>query len=444
MQMQTTQRYQWAWVERRVEATVAVWNGSMLPVLPGGRRYNSGEQQRREDAYDEGMRAVEREIRQAPRNRAERLETQDRIVAAFGRFSATALDLDDETVEVLTNDFLPVGTKLARWARQFDASLSMADITQACRNAWTACGLQPLLGLPVRLTPSILGYSFLYPYSDNFLDQEDVSPEAKLQFSQRFRCLLRGEDIAGLSVRESALRALIGLIEREYPRARYPHVFDALLAIHQAQEQSIQQVARGRHYDCRELLRMSCAKGGSSVLADACLARDGLTEEESRFAFEWGVLLQLGDDLQDVREDMRRGSWTLFSQAAASGEPLDALVMQLLQFSERVGRRMDGLPHGSKMLKELLKMSWRSLIVRAVADSQEYFSARFVQEAEQFSAFRFAFLRERQQRLAGRQGLYAMLFEAFLETPERVDDVPGVPWSALGAGLPGSPDAAFR
>ena len=57
---------------------------------------------------------------------------------------------------------------------------------------------------------------------------------------------------------------------------------------------------------------MSCAKGGTSVLADACMARGWLNEEESRFAFDWGVLLQLGDDLQDVREDMQRGSMTLF------------------------------------------------------------------------------------------------------------------------------------
>ena len=50
--------------------------------------------------------------------------------------------------------------------------------------------------------------------------------------------------------------------------------------------------------------------------------RGWLNEEESRFAFEWGVLLQLGDDLQDVREDMQRGSVTLFSRAAAAGQAI--------------------------------------------------------------------------------------------------------------------------
>ena len=166
---------------------------------------------------------------------------------------------------------------------------------------------------------------------------------------------------------------------------------------------------------------MSCAKGGSSVLADGCLARGWLSEEESRFAFEWGVLLQLGDDLQDLREDRLRGSDTLFSRAVALGRPLDGLVIQLLNFSDRVGARMDRLPNGTEKLKELLKMSWRSLIVGAVAYSHEFCSPEFLCEMESYSPFRFEFLRARRDRLTSRQGLYATLFEAFLEAPEGED-----------------------
>jgi hypothetical protein len=83
---------------------------------------------------------------------------------------------------------------------------------------------------------------------------------------------------------------------------------------------------------------------------------------------------------------------------------------------------MDGLPHGRKALKDLLTMSWRSLIVRAVADSHEFFSPAFIQQAERWSPFRFEFLRARQGRLTSKQGLYSMLFDAFLEAPEGEDD----------------------
>jgi hypothetical protein len=409
------QIYNWAWVEKQVAQTIAVWNASASQQTHVGQQYGPKEQQRREEAYDRELEAVEQEVGRAPRTKVERIETQDRLVASFARFSATALDLDGGTIKILTDEFLPVGTKLAQWAREFDPSLSMAGIIQACRNAWTACGLQPLVGVPVGITPSILGYSLLYPYSDNFLDQEDISVEAKLRFSRRFRRLLRGEDLTPANHCETALRALIQLIEGQYPRARYPHVFDCLLAIHRAQEQSIGQLTGQNQCEEDEVLQVSCAKGGSSVLADACLAYGRLSEEESRFAFEWGVLLQLGDDLQDIREDLRRGSVTLFSRAARMGKPLDGLAIRLLNFSQKVGARMDHLPNGGTTLKDLLKMSWRSLIIRAVADSYEFFSTTFLEEAERYSPFRFGFLRARQERLAGREGLYAMLFEAFLE-----------------------------
>ena len=294
----------------------------------------------------------------------------------------------------------------------------MPDIIQACRNAWTACGLQSLLGERMEITPSILGYSLLYPYSDNYLDCEDVSAEAKLRFSQRFRERLRGERLFAHDEREAAVWVLVELIEAQYPRARYPQVYNCLLAIHRAQEESMAQSRSCDRCSDAEVLRMSCAKGGSSVLADACLVNGRLSEQESRFAFEWGVLLQLGDDLQDVQEDLQCGSVTLFSRAAAQGSPLDDLVTQLLRFSERVGSGMDHLPNGTQVLKNLLRMSWRSLILGAVEESYQFFSPGFIAEAECCSPFRFDFLRARRKRLTSRRGLYATVFDAFLEARE--------------------------
>jgi hypothetical protein len=126
-------------------------------------------------------------------------------------------------------------------------------------------------------------------------------------------------------------------------------------------------------------------------------------------------LLQLGDDLQDVHDDLRRASLTLFTQAVAKGEQLDDLVLQLLSYCEQVADRMNRLPHGSQRLKSLLRMSWRSLILAAVADAHEFFSPEFVSRAERCSPFRFEFLRERRTRLADSSGLYPALFDLFVE-----------------------------
>lgn len=408
----------WHWVEAEAVHTAGIWRVYDGQAFDAGRHFTAAEQREREAAYDEALRVVESELRRTPNTRVDRQALQTRVMEAFARFSAKALDLDASMIDLLTQDFLPVGTTLARWARDFDPGLPMDGIVQACRNAWTACGLQPLLGERVQITPSILAYSLIYPYSDNQLDDECIPNETKLRFSQRFRRRLSGEKFTAGRQTERFIWQLIELIEEQYPRERFPQVYECLLSIHRAQEQSIFQIRNRDGYSETETLLLSCRKGGSSVLADACLAHPFLNEEQSRFAFEWGVLLQLGDDVQDVREDLRRGSITMFSHAAATGTPLDGLTTRLLQFAAHVGNSMDFLSHGSAVVKRLLKTSWRSLIVRAVADSSEFFSPAFVERAERHSPFRFQFLRERHEQIARKNRLYGMMFEAFVEEDE--------------------------
>jgi hypothetical protein len=416
------QRYSWPWVEAQICSTIQAWDGCPTASVPPLERFTPGEQRTREKAYDQGLRSVEREARRLPRTKAERTLACRRIVDAFPPFAAVALGLAPEAVDLLTGTFLPAGTELARWARSFDKELTVSDTIQACRNAWTACGLQALLGQPMQLTSALAAYSMLYPYSDNHLDDPSLREADKLLFSERFRQRLGGRRLPAANRHEASVWAMVQLIEEQYPRQCHPQVFDCLLAIHCAQEKSLVQLRggdrSGSRMDALELLRISCAKGGTSVLADACLAQPLLTSEESRFAFEWGVLLQLGDDLQDVEEDLHRGSDTLFTRAASSGLPLDGLVVRLLNFSQHVADGMDRLPHGSPLLKGLLRMSWRSLILMAVANAEQFLTRSFLAELEPYSAFRFNFLRDRNRNLTARESFYGVLFDAFVEAGE--------------------------
>jgi hypothetical protein len=406
------------WLKPHVARTIDLWTACGAQDPSAAPHFTPSEQGKRENAYDDGLHSVEKELKTRPRTRAARTAAQDRITGVFGRFATTALGLEDDAVQMITQDFLPAGTELGRWAQRFDPTMSKTDIVQACRNAWTAGGLQALLGRRTELTPSILAYSLMYPYTDNYIDSADVPPEAKSQFSARFRERLRGELPPPLNEREAALWTLVSLVEGEYPRLLYPQVFESLLAIHAAQERSIAQLKNGGSSSDADVLQISCEKGGSSVLADAFLARGTLNEAESRFAFDWGVLLQLGDDLQDLRDDLRRNSATLFTRAVRRREPLDALVSQLLGFCDKVAAGMDDLPHATPTLRALLRMSWRSLIVEAVADAREYFTRPFLRELECTSPFRLKFLRSRHQKLAGRKGMFASLFDVLVESSD--------------------------
>ena len=405
-------------ISTQVDRSIELWQQSAGAWTNPRPHYTTRDQQKREKVYDQALHDVERHARGA--NRFPPAETQKRLMASFARFSATALDLPDPAVALITEEFLPVGTQLARWARRFDPTLSTPDIVQACRNAWTACGLQPLLGAPFGLTPAILGYSLLYPYSDNYLDQRRISRDEKLLFSERFRSRLRGEPLLPQGDHETSIWELVRLIESQFPRHRFPHVFESLLAIHNAQEESLAQLHAGDRCDEHEIIRISCFKGGTSVLADAFLVHGILTAQQNQFAFDWGVLLQLGDDLQDVQEDLERGSATLFTRAIRRRQPLDNLALQLLNFGDTVAAGMDALPHGSRTHKDLLRTSWRSLVLMAVAQAHEYFSPALLASLEPGSPFRFVFLRAHRKKLDGKSGLFQRLFQILLSNDEEL------------------------
>lgn len=419
--------YDWPWVEAQVSRTCEAWRECSALPLPRAPQFNLHEQRHRETLCDRAVVTVERETGKKPRSAADRAGLQDRLIRLFGEFAATALDLPDDAIDLITSDFVSLGADFARQARRFDRHLPMTDIFQACRNAWTAGGLQSLLGEQPAITPSILGYSLLYPYSDNFIDSRKVSGNQKARLSARFRSRLRGEKLVPENRLEAAIWGSVELIECQYPRAGYPQVYDCLLAIHRAQEQSIAQLQNSRLASEEELLRMSFAKGGTSVLADACLASGRISESDAELAFDWGAVLQLGDDLQDVGEDLRRGSQTLFTRALRSGRPLDSLAAQLLSFSDRVAIRMNQFPYGTATLKNLLRVSWRSIVLAALAGATEFFSPSFLDEVQCSSPFRFEFLRSRNKRLVRRNGVYAKLFNAILEETETNSTAVSIP-----------------
>ena len=397
-------------VSELVEESIAIWSKT-TPELPDlGRRYSTREQQEREQIADACLERVDAIMRELRPRKVQAEDAQARITAAVVELTSCALDLKDPYVDwLLADGFGGVSTGLARQARRMDPRVSMIDILQAARNAWTTCGLQALFGCTVQLTPSIFAYSMLYPYSDNYLDDASIGRQAKLAFSIRFRQRLAGEHARPASEREELIWALIEMIEAQYRRAEYPQVYESLLAIHEAQEQSISQLQAAKHADF-DPLRLTFTKGGTSVLADGCLAAGHLSREQATFAFRWGIVLQLGDDLQDVSSDLQRGSLTLYTQRAGR-EPLDQITSRTLQFGRSVLAQIEGLESANPILHELLRRSSKLLLIRSAAGAQELYTPQYLAGLETYSPFRFDFLRQREKELARRKREYGALFE---------------------------------
>jgi len=420
------------------------------------RRYTPAEQSAREAHLERFLQSVEDELRELPSSRKDRRAARSRVTSAFADFAKCCLDLDGDQLDLLLHDgFSSISTQLAREARRLDPAVSAADIFQASRNAWTAVGLQSLMGLRMRLTPAIFAYSMLYPYTDNYVDDGSTSLDFKLAFSERFRRRLEGSAVAPFNEREAKIWRFIELIENQYPRDRWPLVHASLLAIHHAQEKSVRILRVDNLSAHADVLTLSFEKGGASVLADAYLAAGSLSPEEARAAFNWGVLLQLVDDLQDVQEDLHEGILTIFTESVARGsglnQVLDDLTARTLSFGCRVMKQIDRLSPGhsavanavrnTDSLKQMIRMSYSLLLVWSAGESARLFSSQYISELETHSPFRFACIAANRKKLARWSGPLNRLFESFLEDEEEDETAPALVASFL---LPRAAQPATR
>lgn len=68
----------------------------------------------------------------------------------------------------------------------------------------------------------------LYPYTDNLIDDPQISNVEKMIFSSRFRERLSGEKIEASNRTENAVFRLVEMIENQYSRNDFPELFASL------------------------------------------------------------------------------------------------------------------------------------------------------------------------------------------------------------------------
>lgn len=279
-------------------------------------------------------------------------------------------------------------------ARNFDSNIEVYDIFQAIRNVWIMNSIQILLDIEVKLTPSIFAYSMLYPYTDNYLDNTRVSLEDKINFNQRFKEWLLGKEVRPINSHEESIYRLVKNIEEQYSRDQNSEVFNSLLYIHRAQEQSlIQQKGYTLPFE-KDIIGISFEKGGTSVLADGYLVKGQLSEEELELMFAYGVFLQLIDDLQDVKDDLSNNHMTIFSSLAKKS-PLDKLTNKLFWFIEEVLNDTNiFLSDEAIKVKEVIGESCKVMILEAISKNKKMFSKEYVKKIERYSMIRFSYYKK--------------------------------------------------
>jgi hypothetical protein len=418
------------WLEGSTET------GSLL-----GPEYTSKEQSSKESHLETFLDLLSSEKRRSPRTKEQRKASQDRLLKGFGMFAEHALGFDKDQVNALhLREMMQISTQFASAARRFDQGVSAQDIAQALRNVWTMGYLQLLLGMQVSLTPAIFAYSMLYPYSDNYLDDPNIGKEDKIRFNERLRMRLRGREVTPVNQRERAMFQLISTMEIQFPRPRFRQVFDSLLAIHRAQERSTKLLEPSVATDAGQILRIGFEKGGCSVLADGYLVAGHLTSAQAEFLFKLGTVLQLVDDLQDVKHDAQDRLMTVFSRAAVwalhsrGRSPishatklscLDSVTNQTFRYAAKILRGIDCFDSpDSVSLRGVAKLGVVLSLTLAAGSLEGLHSRSYLRTLEARSPFRFRFLRQCRKKYALHRLRDQGLVETYVQSVDADTRVP--------------------
>lgn len=332
------------------------------------------------------------------------------VLGIRGCMSAGALSAFEENIK----SFL-------RQARLFAPDMNPEDMGQALRNFMVYAIFREQNGLPQNCPSSIFGYSMLYPYTDNFLDDPERTEEEKKHYNLFIHGKIAGHPIPPLSVHEEKTAMLLDAVAAVYPDAG-PDRMDApgadirqgLLLMLEAQEISLKQSVSSDLTE-RQILDISIYKGGLSVLIDRYFIDLEMTEEDIVFYFGFGFLLQLCDDLQDIGQDKESGSKTLLSSCASPAQAAFA-VNRLFTYTAELFRFCPGK---SAAFRNFLLQNCYELILSSAVGSSPWFETAYIKSLESYLPVSLGYMEEMKAKMpaafpsAGRENMMEML-DAFL------------------------------
>ncbi|CAF0943955.1 unnamed protein product [Adineta steineri] len=312
-------------------------------------------------------------------------------------------------------------------AENYDSAVNKDELFKASRLVWYMFAFELQLNLPVVLTDSMFGYNMLYPYTDDLVDSNDISREAKKDFAHIFHeRLLIGESNYNSKSHFNGVRTnvdqlqlspslkpfadrigkifdMVKFIENDWKRDdEHRGVYMSLATIHECQTKSTLQHARPDDNYAPTMAtveQISAEKGGASIIATGFLIEGRLTRAKMAYLEYLGFALQLLDDLQDVTEDLKNNHRTIFTQSIVEGQTLDATTARLIQFFnnlppsvkfseiDTVSNKQNDLPM-LEYIHTSMVMFMVVLVIEAAAQLQRYYSDEFYRELSARSPIR--------------------------------------------------------
>jgi hypothetical protein len=362
------------------------------------RRYSVAEQSERESEFNRIQGKMKSLQPRKKRFALNEEKAAGMFFPLFRSFMESIFDFEPEQLDIiLSGSFKNVSRDFYYQAREFGPELTAENLYQGLRNVWIMNGIQLKMDLPVEITPSVLAYSMIYPYSDNLLDDPALSENEKKAFSVRFNRRLHGEMVEPVSYTEKQLFLLVEMIELQYPRKQFPNVYESLYAIQRGQTRSLSLINCNGMPEA-EIREICFEKGGASVLADGYLVAGHLTQVQEQALFGYGIYLQLLDDVQDAKEDAEASTKTLFSGMYGK-HCLDLMLNRTIHFGRTALQEMScfGSDKSATMLR-LMNRSIETMAVESAGLNPGSWSEEYLSALEEYSPLRFEFIRQKKSQ----------------------------------------------
>lgn len=360
-------------------------------------KIDSRQKKENEVLVQEFFRRIQKKFRQKPHMADEQKQWEQEIEQEFLVFmkKEKILSLSEWISPKLLNTLKQEIKNFLDKVRNFDKTLDRAQIWQTLRNYLIYAMIVEMQGEEQNARNQIVAYSLLYPYTDNYIDDKQITPQEKERYNQMIAQKLMDKTVKPQNLLEERTCHLLDMILKEYNGEKRNRIAETLLHLLDAQNQSIRQQKSAVAEEM--ILKISIQKGSTSVLADYLFATSDWLEEEEKFYLKFGFLLQLVDDLQDINEDRENGSHTLMTQAAQQ-QRLEQTVNHLLWFSFHVIREFS--PKNPAIKRFVLKYCVGiSLLTAAI--NQNFFSIKYMKELEPYLPFTLEFLKKRKKTVFG-------------------------------------------
>ena len=404
-------------IESYIDHFVKIWEKSPTTFPLFNRSYSDAEQLEREYNFEQIQLKMKSLQSRSAIKKLRNSNPESKFFPVFRSFLQDIFDFEEAHLDIiLSEEFRSVSKDFFYKSRDFGPELSPENIYQGLRNVWIMNGLQLMMNIPVEITPSVFAYSMIYPYSDNLLDDPNISRKEKQEFSFRFNRRLHGENLSPLNHTEAQLFQLVAMFEKQYSRNDFPEVYQSLYAIQKGQTDSL-KLLKSDGLTENEIRRVCFEKGGASVLADGYLVAGNLTKPEEQALFGYGVYLQMLDDIQDMKEDADSNTKTMCSYL--NKKNLGEFVNKTIHFGREVLEEMKCFkaPNVDVFLN-LMNRSIETMAIESVGLNESGFSKDYLVEMEKYSPLHFDYIRQKKsQSKSQRFALFQKYFNQAVPQP---------------------------